>query len=72
MKIRWNNLLALCGCVVVLLLLTRYRLALQQSCDALMLPFGEDGEGLCRLLIIVSIVVLVLAITKLFFGQKSK
>ena len=72
MQIKWNNLSALGGCVVVLLLLTRYRVALRQSCNALMLPFGEDGEGLHRLLIIVSIVVLILAMAKLFFGQNRK
>jgi len=68
MRIKWGNLTILAGCVVLLLYLTRYRVALRRSCDAFMLLFWKDGDELYYSFIIIIVVVLVIALIKLFFG----
>ena len=70
MRIKWWNLAALAGCIVLLLFLTKYRAALRKSCDAFMLLFWKDGDELFYALIVIILVVLITALLKLFFGYR--
>lgn len=72
MQIKWGNLAILAGCFVLVLFLTKYRVALRESCDTFMLLFWKDGDELYYSLIIMSIITLIVALAILFFGQRKR